>query len=365
MNKQQEFKIKLSRLRRHLSKENKKGILINRQSNFSWLTTGGENRVVTTTESGAAELLVTNKKVYLVADNIEGVRITKEEIAGLDIEPLFFPWHETERKTKLLSAIAKPEQILSDNGSVEKTADITPLHFPLTPPEITRYRILGKKVGESFNAAAKEIKLGDTEEKIAAVLAEILMAQGIYPAVLLIAADKRIEKFRHPIPTKNKLKKYVMLVVCGRQNGLIISATRLLSFGKITPELARKHQAVAYVDAAFILETRPGRTMAEIFTAGVSAYRDSGFPDEWRLHHQGGPTGYAGRYFRGTFTEKRKVVADSAFAWNPSITGTKLEDTILITGKRKPEIISTTPGWPTIETTYKSIKIRRPDILIK
>ena len=189
------------------------------------------------------------------------------------------------------------------------------------------------------------------------------MAQGICPTVLLIAADKRIAQFRHPIPTGNRLKKYVMLVVCGWQGGLIVSATRLVSFGKISPELEQKHKAVAYVDAAFILETKPGKTMAEIFIAGVKAYRTCGFPEEWRQHHQGGPTGYAGRYFKATPTEERKVTVFSAFAWNPSVTGTKSEDTILVTGKKEPEVISTTPGWPMIEVVYKGNKINRPAIL--
>jgi Xaa-Pro aminopeptidase len=289
----------------------------------------------------------------------------REEVSGLDVEPLVFPWNEEEKKEKFISRIAKPDRFLSDNGSIGKTAGLSALHLPLTEPELTRYRKLGKKVGESFTEAAKEIRVNDTEHMIAAILAEILLAQGICPTVLLVAADKRIARFRHPIPTSNRLKKYVMLVICGRQGGLIVSATRLLSFGKISPELEQKHKAVAYVDAAFILETKPGKTMAEIFTAGVKAYRDSGFPEEWRQHHQGGPTGYAGRYFKATLTEERKVIANSAFAWNPSITGTKSEDTTLITGKKEPEIISTTPGWPMIKVVYNGTKISRPAILIK
>ena len=365
MNKKEEFAVKISRLRRFLAEKKKEGILINRQDNFAWLTCGGENRVVTASDSGASELLVTAQKVYLVANNIESDRVMQEEVSGLDVEPLVFPWDEEERKKKFISKVAKPNQFLSDNGSIGKTADLSTLHLPLTEPELARYRNLGKKVGESFTTAAKEIRVDDTEHTIAAIMAEILMAQGICPTVLLIAADKRIARFRHPIPTKNRLKKYVMLVVCGRQGGLIVSATRLISFEKISPELEQKHNAVAYVDAAFITETKPGKTMAAIFTTGVKAYRDSGFPEEWRRHHQGGPTGYAGRYFKATPTEERKVIADSAFAWNPSITGTKSEDTILITEKNGPEIISATPGWPMIETVYKGNKISRPAILIK
>ena len=291
MNKKEEFAVKLSRLRRFLAEEKKPGILINHQDNFSWLTGGGENRVLTASNSGSSELLVTAQKVYLVANNIESGRVMEEELSGLNIEPVVFPWNEEENKNKFISRIAKPDRLLSDDGSIGRKTDISTLHIPLTEAEFARYRTLGKKVGESFMTAAKEIRVNDTEHKIAGIMSEILTAQGICPIVLLIAADKRIAKFRHPIPTKNRLKKYVMLVVCGRQGGLIVSATRLVSFGKLSPELEQKHKAVAYVDAAFITETKPGKTMAEIFTAGVKAYRDSGFPEEWRNHHQGGPTG--------------------------------------------------------------------------
>jgi len=199
MNKKQEFAEKISRLRRFLAEKKKAGILINHQDNFAWLTGGGENRVVTASDSGASELLVTAQKVYLVANNIESDRVMREEISGLDVEPLVFPWDEEEKKEKFISRIAKPDQFLSDNGSIGKTADLSTLHLPLTGPELVRYRNLGKKVGESFIAAAKEIKVNDTEHTIAAIMAKILLAQGICPAVLLIAADERIARFRHPI----------------------------------------------------------------------------------------------------------------------------------------------------------------------
>ena len=103
MNKKEEFAIKLSRLRLFLAKEKKKGILINRQDNFSWLTGGGENRVVTASDSGASELIVTAQKIYLLANNIESGRVMEEEISGLDVEPLVFPWNKEEKKKKFIS----------------------------------------------------------------------------------------------------------------------------------------------------------------------------------------------------------------------------------------------------------------------
>lgn len=39
-----------------------------------------------------------------------------------------------------------------------------------------------------------------------------------------------------------------------------------------------------------------------------------------------------------------------AFAWNPTITGTKVEDTALVIGDNV-ELITSTPDWPVIETS--------------
>ena len=88
---------------------------------------------------------------------------------------------------------------------------------------------------------------------------------------------------------------------------------------------------------------------------------------EWKLHHQGGPTGYQGRSFRGTPTETRKVLLNQAFAWNPSVTGTKSEDTVVVLGETgKPSRIeflsSPTKSWPAVNVKYEGKTYRRADI---
>jgi hypothetical protein len=42
------------------------------------------------------------------------------------------------------------------------------------------------------------------------------------------------------------------------------------------------------------------------------------------------------------------VVAGQAFAWNPSVAGAKLEDTVIIDGDGI-EIVTVDPDWPTID----------------
>jgi antitoxin VapB len=184
---------------------------------------------------------------------------------------------------------------------------------------------------------------------------------------LLVAADDRIMKYRHPIPTDAKVKRAVMVVVCARRWGLVCSATRLVHFGKMPPELVRKHWAAVYVDGAFISNTVMGMPFVEIFRKAQAVYAARGYADEWQLHHQGGPTGYIEREYtvNPSTPPDAKVEAGMAVAWNPSITGTKSEDTIIVTPKG-PEIISTSPGWPMLTVTTDGKKtIRRPDWLVK
>jgi Xaa-Pro dipeptidase len=189
-------------------------------------------------------------------------------------------------------------------------------------------------------------------------VAEALLGFGIQPTVLLVATDERMAQFRHPLPTERRLKRAAMLVVGARRWGLVASLTRLVHFGEPDSELRRRHAAVTAVDAAFIHATRPGATAGEIFRTAMAAYAAHGFPEEWKSLHQGGATGYAGRDYRAT-PETPHIIRDrQAFAWNPSIAGTKSEDTMLAT-EHGPEILTVTPDLPHLPVD----KLLRPDIL--
>ena len=154
-----------------------------------------------------------------------------------------------------------------------------------------------------------------------------------------------------------------MLVLCARQRGLIVSLTRLVHFGKLPAELRRRHDLNCAVDAAFIRNTRVGLPVRDVFQRGVAAYSAAGFPEEWHLHHQGGPCGYEPRDYVGTPTIPGVVLENQAFAWNPSNTGTKSEDTLLATC-RGPRLITAAREWPMVEVAGKEGAIPRPDILV-
>ncbi len=359
------MEIKEERLRRLMEVEKLDAIILTNQNNFAWFTCGGDNHVVTSQEAGVASIVVTPDTKYIVTSNIEAARIIDEEVSGQGFVLRESPWH-TGGIPKEIENIVGGDKAASDNGICglpDINDKIAELRWCLTPAEIDRYRQLGKSTEAAMNIVCRSLKSGITENEIAGRIASELYTVGITPIVLLIAADERIQKYRHPINTKKKVNRYVMNVVCARKWGLIISCTRLVHFGPLSLELRKKHDAVVRIDTAFNLNTGINRPINEIFMAGVKEYDATGYTDEWKLHHQGGPTGYAGRDFIATPDEKRKVCPNQAFAWNPSITGTKSEDTILVT-ENGIEWLSLSTDWPMIEVEYEDQTVLREDILI-
>jgi len=153
-----------------------------------------------------------------------------------------------------------------------------------------------------------------------------------------------------------------MLVLGGRRQGLVCSVTRLVHFGPLPTEIRRKAAAVAQVAATFIAATRPGQTLAAVLGRAVDAYARTGYGAEWQLHHQGGAAGYEPREYLGTPDSRDVVAVGQAYAWNPSITGAKSEDTILV-GETGNEVLTTMPGWPTLSVTVDGQEYERPAIL--
>lgn len=359
----QEIAEKEMRVRCLLAEKSLAALVLTTRANFAWLTCGGDNRVVNASETGVASAVITPEAKYIVCDNIEAGRIMDEEVGTQGFKFHVHNWWEgslADQIRKLATGRIGSDTTIPGTEMVR--GDIAPLRYSLTSEEIERYRWLGKNTGGCMAEACCEIRRGMTEHEIAAVLGDKLLGRGIIPDLILVAADERIEKYRHPIPTDNTLGECAMLVTCARKWGLIVSTTRIVRLGPVSPELRRKHDAVMAVDAELIAGTRPGSSVGDVFRAGVAAYARTGFADEWKLHHQGGPTGYAGREYRGMPDSKGIVQPNQAFAWNPSITGTKSEDTIVALTDRT-EVLSAHGDWPMKPIQIGSTAIPRPDIL--
>lgn len=362
-----EIEVKEARIRDFLTDRGLDAVLLSTQANFAWATGGKQNYVGIASEMGVASLLITLKKKYVVTNTIEKYRIMDEELKETGYELIDFEWFDDEQKIKIVTDFSQTMKIVSDDGfagTANLAGEIAKLRYSLTAEEISRYQWLGRKCGEAIAEVCHSIRIGHSEHHIASHLAAELIAQGIMPIVRLVAVDDRVYKYRHPIPTDTKVKKYALVVLCARKFGLIASVSRLVHFGKLPAELRKKHDAVIKVDATFIASSKPGETSGNIFSAAQQAYADAGFPDEWKYHHQGGPTGYAPRDYRAIPGGSEKLVTDQAVAWNPSIAGTKSEDTIIISNDNI-QIITESPNWPLVSVEQAGETWNRPDILCR
>ena len=358
-----EFSQKQERIKTLLGEYRLDALLLQRSSSFAWATCGAASYVNTATTNGAATLLITSNERHLITNNIEATRLNKEEkLYNQGWNFHITPWHQRQETIIRLTNSVKFGVDGSYPNAIDLSADIARLRAALTPEEGIRFRVLGRLCAEAMDAAAHSIQPGQTEHQIAARLAFEAQNRGLLPIVNLIATDERVFAYRHPLPTEKLLERYAMLVLCGRRWGLVCSITRLIHFGPLIDDLRLKAEAVARVDAALITATRPGATLQDIFRHSVDTYNQVGYPDEWRLHHQGGSAGYEPREFLATPDSSEKVSEGQVYAWNPSITGTKSEDSILIS-ERENEIITKIPGWPTYDVEIESQVIPRPAIL--
>jgi Xaa-Pro aminopeptidase len=371
-----EIKFKMDRLGRFLDRHGLDGVFLNHRANFAWITGGKDNYIAGNSPNGVAGIIATRDQRICFTNTIEGPRFAGEELAGTGIDVVTYAWYDAkagQKKLKELIAGKKIASDVTDNGEFDRFGaglcrlpdDFVQLRWALTELEIQRYREGGRRTSAAMEAACRRIARNMTEHEIAATLDAEVRARSLLPVVTLVAGDDRVSKFRHPIPTDLRVSRYCMLVTCASFGGLISNMTRFVSFQLLSAETKTKQQAVCNVDAAVNLSTRPGKTLGEMFKVIEKAYADNGFEGEYAMHHQGGSTGYAGREVFAEPGSNVRVLENQAFAWNPSITGVKCEDTILCRGGAIELITTVSADWPKVSGKFAGQSLDRADILVR
>ncbi len=358
---------KLGRVRDYLEEEGIDAVLLGRRYNFYWLTGGAANHVVTGTRDGESFLLVTADGVYLLASRVEMPRVTEEEDLRLEYEPVEYDWY-AEDLVEIASELGlERDRVRTDTpgtGFDVLPVEFDELRYGFTDEEIPRYRALGEEVTDVFeNYCRHEIEPGMTEVEIAANLAPEIRELGVEPTLILVGSDERVLSYRHPIPKDKIVEDYAMVVICAQRGGQFVNMTRTVSFGPVPRDLSERQKVCAEVDAAAIAGTTVGRPVREVLGDMKGVYAENGYPEQWKLHHQGGATGYLEREYVVT-PESGQVVKDNQpFAWNPSNEGAKTEDTILVNEDGFSFITEPGESWPVwaVETEYGVV--RRPCIL--
>jgi Xaa-Pro aminopeptidase len=328
-------------------------ILLTTQTNFSWLTGGGSNRIDGSREPGAGSLMVTaDGRRFVIANAIEMPRLLAEELDGGGWEAVEYPWTDEHARPDTVAGLAQKaaggERVGADwpvAGAIAIDRPITRVRNLLTPAEVDRYRRLGADAGRIAGEVCRALEPAEDERTIAARTAAAIATVGARAIVTLVAADDRIARFRHPIAGSRRWQRMVMVVLCAQRDGLVVSLSRIISAGRVAAAMDKLTEANANVFGRLLEATRPGAQGRTLFAVAQRAYADAGFPGEEARHHQGGAIGYRTREWVAHPASEEAVQARQAFAWNPSITGTKVEETALLDDGGL-QLITTSPEWP-------------------
>lgn len=362
-----ELDVKLERIRQMLKEEDFDACYIKRQDNFAWLTCGGIN-YIGLADMGNCGLLVTNNETFAVTNNIEAPRMLEEEaLEELGFKILYDTWYNDGFENDKIKEICGDGGIGCDHHSGLGTniADkIQPLRYSLTEEEIERYKIGGRLFSWALEETISSVEPGDTEIEVAGRLNLAIRKKGLQEVTIMCASDERIYNYKHPIPTNKKIRERVQLGANIRYKGLTICATRYVNFVPLTDELKEQYRKNVEIDCTLIHNTIPGKSYQHPFLAGKKVYEDFGYGKDFEKHHLGGPIGYVPRDFRVGFSHDGIIPINQAFCWNPSVTGTKSEDTIIITEKG-PIFITKPYLFPTISVDIDGTVYERPAILEK
>lgn len=317
---------RLQAVRALLDESHGAGVVLGLRRNFAWLTAGGLNHVVVASENGAASILVTRDEAVVLAPVNEAARIEVEELAGLPIEVAPLPWDESGALDD--EARRRAAGPLLDESALEP--DLARLRSQLTPFDHHRLRAIAADACLAMAQTLETLQPTDTEQHTAGRLLAALAETGTRASVLLAAADERIARYRHPLPTATPVRQRLMIVLVAERWGLHVALTRSRAFEPPSGELARRMDAVETIQESMHRATRASGTLGDVMAAARLAYKASGFPDEWRLHHQGGVIGYQPREQIAVPGDPTPIRPGMAFAWNPSVAGAKAEDTVVL-----------------------------------
>ncbi|GAA3284119.1 Xaa-Pro peptidase family protein [Paenarthrobacter aurescens] len=313
-------------------------LLLTSNTALTWYLDGSRVHISLAGDPIAA-LLVDRSGDHLVTFNNEAGRMAAEELPdGVNLHTV--PWHG-----QLHAAAA--DLAVDGHPLVEAavTTELRAARQQLLPAEAARYAELSADAAAAMTDVLTAATPETTEFELVSQLAAKIVAVGAEPLVLLCNGASRSE-FRHPLATHSPIGRRAMAVVCARRNGLVANLTRWVAFDAGTPQELDAEARIAAVEADIFRATVPGARLNEVFTGIKQAYARHGFgEDQWTLHHQGGPAGYAGRDPRVTAEVTDTIVLNQPFTWNPSGPGVKIEDTVLLTDSGL-RVLTTDHRWP-------------------
>jgi Metallopeptidase family M24 len=354
MNRLEEISAKLEIMQAVLHETESAGIRLRGTDWFAWATAGASSTVLLAAEIGIAEVLVTPTTAWIITNEIEAQRLKDEQLPqGLEELPYkvyAYPW--AENSEPFVREVTKGGKVLSDRPTLHEfllPQSLIQSRRVMMPSELERYRQVGQAASAAMTGVLTQAQPTWTEYQLAGAGAEALWARGLHPVLTLAAGDRRLPLYRHPLPSGETIGRQAMLVFCARGQGLIVSLTRFVCFGHLSEQERIIHHTIAEIEAIALNYSQIGTPLNAIYHALDTEYKQQGYPNAIREHHQGGTAGYSAREILATPETGDRLRANMIVAWNPSIPGAKIEDTFVVHSDNHLENLSFDSQFPHIE----------------
>ena len=299
---------------------------------FAWITAGASNTVLLTWETGVAEVLVTPDEAWILADEVDAQRLKDEELPD-NFRVFISAWAIPEAKDEFVQNRAVRCALYSDRpatGERPLPLEIVQHKLILTPPEMSRYRQVGRSAAEAATEVMTAAQPDWTELELAAAGAQALWRRNLQPAQMLAAGSARLYSYRQPTPGRNTLGRVAMLAFSARGYGLHANLTRFVSFEPLEGSEQILHEQVRDIEAEALHCCIPGTRLSQVYDLFSENYTRRGHTAAIDQNHQGGLTGYQTREIMADPTSTHCLRKCETVAWNPSLAGARIEDTFLI-----------------------------------
>ena len=349
------FEERVALLRAFMEKNAVGTLVLRKNPNLAWFT-GGRVHVPMTLDTACFDIVVTNSQILAITNVIEAPRLIAEEFpTEISVEAVDW-W--TSRDALLPSG----DDVGTDTpspGRRDMSSGIELLRSALVSGDQDRLREVSRDSAKALGMAMREVTTTDREIDVASRIASALWERDLELVFIGVAGESRMRLFRHPLPTPAVIGSRAVASICARRKGLIASVTRIVSFGENPMSAENEYERLLHVEAAMLDATQVGDAFSRPIEAAVAAYPAQGFDaEEWRHHHQGGPTGFLPRDWTANRQSSRTILAGTPIAWNPTAAGWKAEDTWLAQASG-PELLSLDHDYP-----HRQVAGRiRPDFL--
>jgi Xaa-Pro dipeptidase len=340
------------------------GLLILEPENFYWLTSGGTARGILDPRALPC-LYFTAEARWVISSSADSQRLFDEELDGLGFQLKEWPWHWG--RAQLLADLCQGKTVACDLAisACKPAAEVLRKHrCRLTEYEKACYRALGQLLAHALEATGRTLNRGESEREVAGQLSHRLYHRGAYPILISVAADGRSRVYRQGGFTNTAIRHYAFLMASARKYGLCATASRMICFEQMDPQLRQEYDAACRVSATYMAGSWPDAIPKQILVAGRRIYQLTGAEHEWQQAPQGHITGHTPVVLNLTPSTEELLQSGWAVTWFPSVGAACCGDTFLITDDGP---ISLTPAenWPLKRIRVQGAEFLRPDILVR